>query len=136
MAAAVLAGFPRDDTGRVLLPPAAWRPALSRLPAMLDLFGPVALHSVNGPFLLCLPVVFAFAVFRRSDPLLRRIAAVSAVLLLQVVAILYIYLVTSYHVIWLMWVSIERVLAPLAVAEVLVLASLAGHEPVPSVRDV
>ncbi|MEP6802047.1 MAG: hypothetical protein ABJC07_08925 [Acidobacteriota bacterium] len=126
-AAAALAGFPKD-TGPVLLPPSSWGPALSRLPGMLEVLGSVAVHSVSGPFLLCLPIAVALAVTRRGDALLQRGAAVAAVLLLQLVAIFYAYLVTPYHVIWLMWVSIERILAPLALAEILVLASLAGRE--------
>ncbi len=126
-AAAALAGFPRD-TGPVLLPPSSWGPALARLPGMLEVMGSVSVDSVSGPFLLCLPVVVALAVTRRGDALLQRGAAVTAVLLLQLVAIFYAYLVTPYHVIWLMWVSIERILAPLALAEILVLASLAGRE--------
>ncbi|MDQ2870438.1 MAG: hypothetical protein M3S32_06830 [Acidobacteriota bacterium] len=128
MAAAALAGFPRD-TGPLLLPLASWGPALTRIPGMLEVFGSVALRSVSGPFLLCLPLALGLAALRRTDALLGRAAAVSAVLLLQIVAVLYVYLVTPYHVIWLMWVSIERILAPLAVAEILVLASIAGRDP-------
>ncbi len=127
MAAAGLAGFPRD-TGPLLLPLASWGPALTRIPGMLEVFGSVAVRSVSGPFLLCLPLALALAALRRTDALLARGAAVSAVLILQIVAVLYVYLVTPYHVIWLMWVSIERILAPLAVAEVLVLASMAGRD--------
>ena len=124
--AAALAGFPRD-TGPLLLPPSSWGPALARLPGMLEVLGNVALHSVSGPFLLCLPVVIALAVSGRGDARLKRGAAVTGVLLVQLAAILYVYLVTPYHVIWLMWVSVERILAPLALAEILVLASLAGR---------
>ncbi|MCA1582936.1 MAG: hypothetical protein LC796_16425 [Acidobacteria bacterium] len=128
MGAAALAGFPRD-TGPLLLPFASWGPALTRVPGMLEVFGSVALRSVSGPFLLCLPLALALAALRRSDALPGRAAAVSAVLILQIVVLLYVYLVTPYHVIWLMWVSIERILAPLALAEVLVLASIAGRDP-------
>lgn len=128
MAAAALAGFPKD-TGPVFLPPPSWGPALARLPGMLELLGQVAWRSVSGPFLLCLPAVIVVAALHRSDARWTRAAAVTAVLLAQLLAILYAYLVTPYHVIWLMWVSVERVLAPLALAEVLVLASLAGTWP-------
>lgn len=127
--ASSLARFPRD-TGGFPRSAAELTRALARIPAVAGLLGKVLALSVGGPVLVFLALVPLLALRRaaRGEPLARA-SAVACALAAQIAVFAGVYLVSPYPAVWLMWLSVERILAPVSFAGVLVIASLGAPAP-------
>jgi hypothetical protein len=113
-----LAAYP--SSWPILGSPEVYLEAAARLPQIAYVLGQVALRGYSGPFVLL--VALRLAASRWVG--LRRGELILSLMLGAYLAIyVNVYWLTPYHVVWHMFTSVERILAPLLVPAVFVLAS-------------